>query len=203
MHPEDHPERRGRGRVGTGDRLIFTFPRARIVYRDPSGKTRAVGSAAWPTLESVSRINASSIPENGPAAQFIFKTDVTPLPAATYRASPTTLAVLLVVLACLLLALPAVLLYRWWRARHPALVEEEVREVPPLERALRLVEWTAARDVVPEKREALEVLAAELDSEGQPLAATARRVAWSPPPPPRPDTDDLVDSVRRSDGSSP
>jgi hypothetical protein len=83
-------------------------------------------------------------------------------------------------------------------------VEEEEPEVPPLEKALRLVERTAARDVVPEKREALEVLAAELDTdtEARPLADTARRVAWSPPAPPRPDTEKLVDTVRGSNGSS-
>ena len=201
--PKIIPSAAGPEESGRGDRLTFTFPRTRILYHDPSGKTRPVGSASWPTLESVSRINASSIPEAGPASEFIFKTDVTPLPAATYRMSPTTLAMLLLVLACLLLALPAVLVYRWWRARHPEIVEEEEPEVPPLERALRLVEWTAARDVVPEKREALEVLAAELDTEGQPLADTARRVAWSPPAPPRPDTDELVDTVRRSNGASP
>jgi hypothetical protein len=200
--PKILPSAAGEDESGRGDRLTFTFPRARIVYRDPSGKTRPVGSAAWPTLESVSRINATSIQEAGIGNGFIFKTDVTPLPAATYRISPTTLAVLLLVVAGLLLAFPAVLLYRWWRARHPDVVEEEVPEVPPLEKALRLVEWTAAREAVPEKREALEVLAAELDTEGQSLADTARRVAWSPPAPPRPETEELVDTVRRSDGSS-
>ncbi|HET7744163.1 MAG TPA: hypothetical protein VFK76_05415 [Gaiellaceae bacterium] len=200
--PKILPSAAGPEESGRGDRLTFTFPRARILYHDPTGKTRSVGTAAWPTLESVSRINASSIPENGPGSQFIFKTSVTPLPAATYRISPTMLAVLLIALACLLLTLPAVLLYRWWRARHPEVVEEETPEVPPLEKALRLVEWTAGRDVVPEKREALEVLAAELDAEGLPLADSARRVAWSPPPPPRPDTDELVDTVRGSNDSS-
>ncbi len=201
--PKIIPSFAGPEESGRGDRLTFTFPRTRIMYRDASGKARPVGNAAWPTLESVSRINASSIPEIGPGSQFIFKTDVTPLPAATYRITPTTLAVLLLVLACLLLVLPAALLLRWWRARHPEAVEEEEPEVPPLERALRLVEWTAARDVVPEKREALEVLASELDVEGPPLADTARRVAWSPPPPSRPETDELVDDVRRSNGTSP
>jgi hypothetical protein len=200
--PKIIPSAAGPEESGRGDRLTFTFPRARILYHDPSGKTRPVGSAAWPTLESVSRINASSIPEIGPGSEFIFKTDLTPLPGATYRISPTTLAVLLVVLALLLLAFPAVLVYRWWRARHPDVVEEEEPEVPPLERALRLVEWTAAREVVPEKREALEVLASELDADGPPLADTARRVAWSPPAPSRPDTEELVENVRRSNGSS-
>lgn len=201
--PKVLPSAAGPEESGRGDRLTFTFPRARIMYHDPSGKTRPVGSAGWPTLESVSRINATKIQEQGVGNGFIFQTDVTPLPAATYRMSPTTLAVLLLVLAGLLLAFPAVLLYRWWRARHPDVVEEAEPEVPPLEKALRLVEWTAGRHVVPEKREALEVLASELDTEAQPLADTARRVAWSPPPPPKPDTDELVDSVRRSNGSAP
>jgi len=201
--PKIIPSAAGPEESGRGDRVTFTFPRTRILYRDPSGKMRPVASAAWPTLESVSRINASSIPEAGPGSEFIFKADVVPLPAATYRMSPTTLAVLLLVAAGLLLALPAVLVHRWWRARHPEVVEEEEPEVPPLERALRLVERTAARDVVPDKREALEVLAAELDGDEPPLADTARRVAWSPPVPSRPDTEKLVDTVRRSDGSSP
>jgi hypothetical protein len=103
--------------------------------------------------------------------------------------------------ALALLALPAALAVGWLRRRRPppAVVEEE--EVPALERALRLVEWARDRENGGERREALEVLAVELEAvESRELSVSARALAWSPVAPTPADADALVTSVRRWDG---
>ena len=196
--PKIIPSAAGEAESGRGDRMTFDFGRVRVLYRDPKGEPRPVASAAWPTLESVSRINAPSVPDIG----FVFKTSVTPLPSATYRIAPALLAVLLLAVAALLFVLPAVLVSRWWRSRQPAAPAPEP-ELPPLERALRLVERSLRREDGPERREALEVLAHELDvADGSPLALDARGLAWSAPSPSRRSAEELVETVRRSNGAS-
>jgi len=195
--PSVLPSAAGPQESGRGDRVSFQFAPVRALYRDPKGATRVVAAGRWPRLESVSRLNSTNIPGQG----FVFKTHVLPLPPATYRISPTLLAILLLSAAALLLALPATLAVRWWKRRQPPPVEE-APPVPPLELAAQLVEWAAETDGAgPGHREALEKLAFELDaSGGTELASEARGLAWAPASPSLPATEELVDAVRRSNG---
>jgi hypothetical protein len=194
--PRVLPSAAGEAESGRGDRMKFSFGRARVLYGKGTGEPRVVASARWPTLESISRINASSVPRG----EFLFRTNVAPLPPATYRLTPTLLAVLLLLGAAALLALPVTLVALRWRRRRPPAVEEEP-EVPPLERALRLVEWASENGDVPKQREALELLACELDArDATSIAQDARRLAWSAAPPVGRQATVLVASVREGSG---
>jgi hypothetical protein len=190
--PRILPSAAGEAESGRGDRATFSFGRARVLERKETGEPRVIASARWPRLESISRINASSVPRG----DFVFKTSVTPLPPATYRLSPTLLAAILLVAAALLLAFPITLAVLRWRRRRPP-PAEVAPEVPPLERALRLVEWASADGDVARAREALELLAYELDaSGGASFTQEARRLAWSAAPPTSEDAERLVTAVR-------
>jgi hypothetical protein len=102
-------------------------------------------------------------------------------------------------LALALLALPATLVVRALRKEPPPAVVEPEPEATALERALLRVE--RARDgAEPERREALEGLALELENEGSELGHGARRLAWSPAPPTPDALGSLVDAIRRTGG---
>ena len=195
--PEIIPSAAGEAETGRGERRTFDLPAAEVLYDDPEGETRTLTRATWPDLVSVSRIKQSDVPSFG----FVFKSSVTPLPEPDYRVSPTVLGAGLLGLALLLLALPAALAIGWWRRRRPKpeVVDEEV--VTPLERALRLVEWGGERKDGTERREALELLAFELDAlESQELADSARRLAWARPSPSPEAAATLVADVREANG---
>jgi hypothetical protein len=88
------------------------------------------------------------------------------------------------------------------RRRPPPIVDEEP-EVSALERALRLVEWAQKRENGAERRQALEVLAVELDTaENGGLADSARTLAWSPAAPAPAAAEELVSSIREWDRGS-
>jgi hypothetical protein len=188
----------GEQESGRGERRAFKFKPVRVLYDEPEAETRLLRSASWPALESVSRINASLVPRYG----FVFKTSVTPLPEPSNRASPTLLGAGLIAGALVLLALPSGLVGRWYRRRQPPPPEPEP-ELPPLERALLLVEWARGREDGDDRRQALEVLAVELDASARPeLASVARALAWSPTTPSPDATGRLVQSVKGSDDAS-
>jgi hypothetical protein len=194
--PEVLQSAAGEAETGRGERTTIRLPAATISYDDPEQGEQSL-SARWPPLESVSRITASEVPSFG----FVFKTSVTPLAAPTYRVSPTVLAVSLLLGALALLALPAWLVVGWARSRRPPPSVEEV-ELTPLERALALVEWANERRNGTERREALEVLAVELEAvEDDGLAGRARGLAWSPASPSPEEAAALVATVRGADGT--
>jgi hypothetical protein len=175
--PEVLQSAAGEAETGRGERRTIRLPAARVLYEDDDGKTRVLQKAAWPEVVSVSRLKQSDVPR---FSSFVFKVGVTPLADADYRVSPTALGIALLAGAAALLALPATLLVRWYRRRRPAPILVEEPELTPLERALRLVEWANERADGAERREALEVLAVELeaDERGE-LARSARTLAWS------------------------
>lgn len=196
--PEVLQSAAGEAETGRGERRTMRLPAARVLYEDPDGKTRFLQKASWPAVVSVSRLKQSDVPE---FERFLFKTSVTPLPEPDYRVSPRALGAGLLAAALALLVLPAVLLVGWLRRRRPAPVLVEEPELSPLERALRLVEWAVGRESGTERREALEVLAVELDTlESQELANSTRALAWSATSPSPESAAGLVAEVRRVDG---
>ena len=196
--PEVLQSAAGEAETGRGERRTMRLPAARVLYEDPDGKTRFLQKASWPAVVSVSRLKQSDVPE---FERFLFKTSVTPLPEPDYRVSPRALGAGLLAAALALLVLPAVLLVGWLRRRRPAPVVVEEPELSPLERALRLVEWAVGRESGTERREALEVLAVELDTlESQELANSTRALAWSATSPSPESAAGLVAEVRRVDG---
>jgi hypothetical protein len=192
--PEILQSAAGEAETGRGERRVMRLPASRVVYEDDDGKERVLQKAAWPEVVSVSRLKQSDVPQFD---RFIFKTGVTPLAEPDYRVSPTLLGIGLLAAALALLALPAVLVARWVRARRPVPVVEEEPELTPLERALRLVEWANDRADGVERREALEHLAVELEAiERAELARSARMLAWSPASPSPEGAGRLVSDVR-------
>lgn len=188
----------GEAESGRGERHAMRLRPARVVYDEADGKKRYLTNAAWPEVVSVSRLKESDVPEFG---EFVFKTSVTPLPEPDYRVSPTLLGSGLLAAGLTLLALPTLLVVRWYRRRRPAPVVTVEPEVSPLERALRLVEWAQGREDVTERREAIEVLAVELDTSNNPdLARTARALAWPSVSPSPESAAGPVAEVRRAHG---
>jgi hypothetical protein len=192
--PEVLESAAGEAETGRGERQTIRIAPARVLYDDPEGENRTVARGVWPELVSVSRIRESDVPRFG----FVFKTSVTPLPEPDYRVPPALLGGGLLAAALALLALPAVLMIGWLRDRRAAApVAEPEPELTALERALRLVEWARAREDGSERREALEVLATELDDlERAELAGSARTLAWSAASPSPEAAGKLVASVR-------
>jgi hypothetical protein len=172
--------------------------RPAIVTAAAQPKGLTLGRVVWPPLRSVSRINwyDSSVVGQG----FPFVSTVTPLPEPRYRISPTVLGLGLLALALAVLALPAWLL--WERRRRRVVGKTRVApSLSPLERALQLVEWASRRPSVDERREALEVLAYELEGQDHDDAQVrhAREQGWSPPPPASEEMTELVSTIRESD----
>jgi hypothetical protein len=178
----------------------FRFAPGAVLYTDEGKKEpRLLRTIRWPALQSASRINGQDVTQ---VFGFPFRAHVVPLPDLTYRMSPVGLAAILLLLAALLLVLPVALVVRRLR-RKPPPVEEPELELSPLERTLRLVEWSRGRVAPEERRAALEALAAELDAvDDRPLADDARAAGWRPPFPDPDEAGRLVLRVREAHGSA-
>ncbi len=178
------------GQGGFADRKSFRIKAARVMYDAPgTTQPKLVTQITWPSIQNASRLNMSDTNVTG--IGYPFEASVTPLPVATTR-SPLAVAGGLALAALALLALPAALVIRALRRREPPPPEPEP-ELTPLERALRLVAWSRERPDG-ERRQALELLAHELDGDGR--ALDARRLAWSPSTPAPEEMDELVESVQ-------
>lgn len=176
------------------EKVKYEFAPALVVAEaEPEDKT--LGRVVWAPLRSLSRINwdDSSVVGQG----FPFVAEVTPLPEPDYRIAPALLGAALLLGALALLAFPAWLV--WERRRRRAVPKSDRSALSPLERALRLVEWASRRPSVDERREALEVLAVELDDE---RARHAREQGWSPPAPTPDEMTEVVSSIRKNDAAS-
>jgi hypothetical protein len=178
------------------DQRVTRFQAWHVYYDDPkTKKPRHVARVWWPSLEAVSNLDLTDVSVTF-GQQFPGRISPATLPAVTYRLSPPLAATLLLLAAALLLAYPAWLLMRWRESRRPPPPPPEP-PLPPLERALLLVEW--ARDQVDgeDRRKALEELAFRLDEAGREgQAASARRLAWSAGSPSPEAADALVEEVR-------
>jgi hypothetical protein len=193
------------GQEGRGERRTFRFKTARVLYDDPkTGKERRLRRIWWPPLDAISRLSAESTAVTSftasPGAEF--RATITPAPEPSYRLPAPLLAALLLAAAAGLLVLPARLVAREIRRRRPE--PEPARQLSPLERALLLVASARDRGDAEELREALEVLAFELDAAGEAgPAASVRALAWSPEEPSPRAVSGLLESVGRADAPAP
>ena len=181
-----------------GERRTFRFPPAQIRYDDPSGEFPDVlRSVSWPPVTSVSRLN-----EAQSEAEFPFRATPEALPVVSYGAYPALVIGGLLLAGLALLAWPARLGLRAWRARRPLVVEEEAApSLTPLERVLLLVEWARERPEGDDRRRSLEVLADELERTGAAtLSRQASELAWSRAAPSPEAVSGLLERVREEDG---
>lgn len=185
---------------GGGAPRSFRFQPAQLLYTDPGAKKpRLLRVARFGALESVSRINAQDVTQ---VYGFPFRGTFTPLPALSRR-SPTTIAAVLLLVAAALLVLPAMLSIRWWRDRRQPPPPEPDPEPTPLERAIALVEWSLQRENGAERREALNLLADELEAvEPDGLADETRVAAWSPPSPSPAEATRILELVKEKHGDA-
>jgi hypothetical protein len=177
------------------DQRVTRFQPWHVFYDDPkTKKPRHLARVFWPSLERVSNLDLTD-------AQVTFqqlpgRLNLNLQPDVSYRLPVPLLAALILLLAAALLVFPAWLLIRWLRSRRPPPPPPDP-PLPPLERALLLVEWSRDRVDGEDRREALEELAFRLDEAGKPaLARSARRLAWSSPSPSPAAADELVEEVR-------
>jgi hypothetical protein len=171
---------------GRPERFTFRFPPAKTLLEHPNGRTELLLERPFSALEGVSRVNTAQLEAVDPladpglvdpSAASAYTASIEP-PSLTYRVSPRAVAGAALALAVSLLLFPAWLvgrgvLARWRAARVP-------RALSRGDRALLLVEWAnRQQDGVEDRRRALEALADVLDESGaEPLAETARTVAW-------------------------
>ena len=184
------------GAVAYRDQRVTRFKAWHVYYDDPrTRKPRHLARIWWPSLEAVSNLDLTDVQVT--FQQSPGRISPTQLPSVTYRLSPTLTAALLLLGAALLLVYPAVLLVRWRRSRRPP-PPPPAPPLPPLERALLLVEWARDRVDGEDRRKALEELAFRLDEAGRDQQAeSARRLAWSAGSPSPEAADELVEEVRR------
>jgi hypothetical protein len=182
------------GAKGSGRRAT-TPPPAQISY-DGGGVEPL--QLEWPTVEWLTRINRTE--ESSP--NYFYHVDLAP-PTASYAISPGRLLGVLSAALLVLLAVPASLVLRRILERRRAHAPESKDELPPLERALRLLEWANDRPVGDDRRRALELVAVELVRSGRPdLGAKARELAWQPPSPASEEAGRLGARVRTTMGGN-
>jgi hypothetical protein len=166
------------------------IPDAHVTFR-PRGAVRdASRPIAWPTTEVASRLGSVDIVGATRSQVTPFRASLTP-PAASYRVDPTLATAAAFALALLLAAAGIALL--WPELRRLLRVtprrKDPLAGLPPLERALALLEIALESGGPDEQRKALDRLARELRRRGNDdLAGAARRLAWSPS---RPDQEEL------------
>jgi hypothetical protein len=145
----------------------------------------------WPALRVHSRVTAADLAPARPA----FRADTAP-PAPSYRIAPSTLALLLDVVAALLVAAGVAL------ATYQLVLLERRRRRSAgggggeLELAIRLARQAESRPE-PDRRRALGLLARLLDAREGRLASAASDLAWSRRKPETDAVSDLVGEIER------
>ena len=198
------------------ERRQFEFPRSTVVYRRAAtfGSQAEFVHVAWPPVEVVSHLSEQAL-EAARAADprgrgdaptgltdadlvLLWRANPLDLPPVSYRVRPTVLAASLLTLALALALAGGALLWRQLPRPAPEAAAAPVEEdVPPIERALRVVDLALANGNVREQRRALELLARQLAREDEPsLAAEARALAWSESAPAREAATALGERVR-------
>lgn len=197
------------GQEGRGERRTFTFKPARVVYDDPkTGRARHLRRVWWPPVDNISGLSATGTLATQTSGSFVssspgaeFETTLAPALEPSYRLPPAFLGSVLLAAAAALLVLPGTLIAREVRRRRPE--PEGELELPPLERALRVVEWASEHGDAEERREALEALAFELDAKDEVARAQeVRTLAWSPEEPSAQRITEQIEAVRKPDAAA-
>jgi hypothetical protein len=172
------------------------LPEATISYHLASGQ-HGEAQRPWIPLESVSRLGPIDI------ANPRWRLDLRRPPTVSYRVDPGFLAAGLLAASCAFVLAAGILagLAVFRRRQRPAAEPPPVRAASPLSRALEALAAAGANSSPSERRQALELVAGEVEEAGHPeLADEAWRLAWSRTPPSREAVADLSRSLRRSVG---
>jgi hypothetical protein len=185
------------GAKGTGRRATPLAP-ARIVY---AARGLPSLTLAWPTVEWLSRINQTA----ESSGSFFYHVDLVP-PPVSYAISPGRLLILLAVVLVVVLAILAAIVRRRLAERRRARLPHREPELPPLERALRLLEHALGDDGAGRRR-ALELVAVEVERAGErALSTELRALAWQPAVPPADEAEQIgarIRSTMASNGAAP
>jgi hypothetical protein len=179
---------------GRSSSMRIRFAQAQVFYFPRDGSGRKTLKLNWQPLTLGTRTTPADLAGDDPFSQPIWHASTDPL-AVSYRFSPSVLKTVLLVVSALLFAGAAFALWRVLRA-----LQGRLRLPLPsaLERAVRLVERTEAREDAAAKRKALELLSRELTRSGESqLALAARELAWAEPTPIPAATQPLTLDVRR------
>jgi hypothetical protein len=191
--------------IPSGQAAPLEFDPARVSYVE-LGRTdggRSSTPVAWPLLTVFSRFATAAF-ESGTATSTAapWRADMLTLPAVSYRASPSLLAIVALALAGLLAAGGIALVVLAWPRREPPPPPEPEPEpvvlLTPLEQALELLEDASRDDGAEDRRRSLELVAEVLaDHQGaRDIVRTAKVLAWSEDAPEVGDTSDLAQRVR-------
>lgn len=171
-----------------GRRASARFPPARVFYRSPSGEVRET-RVLWPPVERYSRL-ASVRREERSSSRFStpvaepWRADLAALPPVSHRVSPTVVVAVLLFAGALLVLPAGILVYRAVPRRASPSWESQLALLPPLERALAVLERARTEGDASARRRALERLGAELRLRGADgLARAAVELAWTEAPP--------------------
>lgn len=180
-----------------GTRRRLQFSPVTVTYERRGGH-RDVVSKQFPALFIASRLDLRQIQEGNPNEVPTWRAQTDLLPRATYGMPPGTLIAVLAAAAAALLLAAAVIGWRLLPESVRAYGRLGGRSLPPLERALALLERARGAGQEREERKALDLLARELRRRGAgELAGTARDLAWSRTAPATQETDALAGEVRR------
>lgn len=152
----------------------------RIDYRLRTGVARSL-AGEWAPSFVHSRLLGTPLQAGDPRIRPAWRLPAAP-PAVSYRLEPGLMAGLLFAAAAAAALAGAALLWPQLRAlgRRLWVRDDSLAGLPPLERALALLERALASGADDDQRKALDRLARELRARGEDdLARTARRLAWS------------------------
>ncbi len=174
--------------LSTSGRARVRFEPVRVLYRSPAGEARVV-RATWPPVELYSRL--ASVPKEKQSSSQSssrfntpvmapWRADLTALPPVSHRSSPTLIIALLLLGAGLLVLPACVLIYLALPWRASPSWESWLALLPPIERALAVLERARTQGDGAARRRALERLGMELRARGaDDLAREALELAWT------------------------
>ena len=173
--------------LSTSGRARVRFEPVRVLYRSAAGEARVV-RATWPPVELYSRL--ASVPKEEQSSQSSsrfntpvmapWRADLTALPPVSNRSSPTFIIALLLLAAGLLVVPACVLVYLALPWRASPSWESWLAQLPPIERALAVLERARTQGDGTARRRALERLGMELRVRGaDELAREALELAWT------------------------
>jgi hypothetical protein len=174
--------------LSTSGRARVRFKPVQILYRSAAGESRVV-RASWPPVELYSRL--ASVPKEEQSSSQSssrfntpvmapWRADLTALPPVSDRWSPTLIIALLLLGAGLLVLPACVLIYLALPWRASPSWESWLAQLPPIERALAVLERARTQGDGTARRRALERLGMELRARGaDELAHEALELAWT------------------------